>query len=50
MLPSREELVRASEAAWDRARSEPDAEAETWTRYVVEPREVEFFQGDGFYA
>ncbi|WWM26048.1 pyridoxal 5'-phosphate synthase [Streptomyces sp. B21-104] len=47
VLGSQEELVRASEAAWDRARAEPDAEAETWTRYVVKPREVEFFQGDG---
>ncbi|MDF6019505.1 pyridoxal 5'-phosphate synthase [Streptomyces sp. JH34] len=46
VLPSREELVRASEAAWERARAQPDAEAETWTRYAVEPWEVEFFQGD----
>ncbi|HWU09650.1 MAG TPA: pyridoxal 5'-phosphate synthase [Streptomyces sp.] len=47
VLPAYEDLVRASEAAWERAQAEPDAEAETWTRYVVEPREVEFFQGDG---
>ncbi|XUZ97578.1 pyridoxine/pyridoxamine 5'-phosphate oxidase [Streptomyces araujoniae] len=40
------ELNRAADAAWERARSEPDAEAPTWTRYVVEPAEVEFFQGD----
>ncbi|MFH8756481.1 pyridoxal 5'-phosphate synthase [Streptomyces atroolivaceus] len=46
VLPAHEELVRASEAAWERARAEPGAEAETWTRYVVEPQEVEFFQGD----
>nr|WSS63569.1 pyridoxal 5'-phosphate synthase [Streptomyces sp. NBC_01177] len=46
VLPAYEDLVRASEAAWERAREEPDAEAGTWTRYVVEPREVEFFQGD----
>ncbi|MEU1486706.1 pyridoxal 5'-phosphate synthase [Streptomyces sp. NPDC005752] len=46
VLPSLEDLVRASEAAWQRARAEPDAEAETWTRYAVEPQEVEFFQGD----
>lgn len=46
VLPAYENLVRASEAAWERAREEPDAEAGTWTRYVVEPREVEFFQGD----
>ncbi|MFD5101051.1 pyridoxine/pyridoxamine 5'-phosphate oxidase [Streptomyces albidochromogenes] len=46
VLPSREELVRASEAAWARAEAEPDAESATWTVYVLEPREVEFFQGD----
>ncbi|MEV6261315.1 pyridoxal 5'-phosphate synthase [Streptomyces sp. NPDC051784] len=46
VLPSREELVRASEAAWERASAEPDTEAETWTRYTVDPVEVEFFQGD----
>lgn len=40
------ELHRAADAAWDRAGAEPDAEAPTWTRYVVEPAEVEFFQGD----
>ncbi|WP_030579232.1 pyridoxine/pyridoxamine 5'-phosphate oxidase [Streptomyces anulatus] len=39
-------LHRAADAAWDRARAEPDTEAPTWTRYVVEPAEVEFFQGD----
>ncbi|MFG2428918.1 pyridoxal 5'-phosphate synthase [Streptomyces sp. NPDC048590] len=46
VLPSLEELVRASEAAWERASAEPDTEAETWTRYTVDPVEVEFFQGD----
>ncbi|GAA1543531.1 pyridoxal 5'-phosphate synthase [Streptomyces albidochromogenes] len=46
VLPSREELARASEAAWARAEAEPDAESATWTVYVLEPREVEFFQGD----
>lgn len=40
------ELHRAADAAWDRARAEPDTEAPTWTRYVVELTEVEFFQGD----
>lgn len=40
------ELHRTADAAWDRAVTEPDAEAPTWTRYVVEPAEVEFFQGD----
>ncbi|ROQ66934.1 pyridoxamine 5'-phosphate oxidase [Streptomyces sp. 840.1] len=46
VLGSSEELARASDAAWDRAREEPDAEVASWTRYVVEPYEVEFFQGD----
>ncbi|MBT2488236.1 pyridoxal 5'-phosphate synthase [Streptomyces sp. ISL-96] len=46
VLDSYEELVRASEAAWERAASEPDSESRSWTRYVVEPRQVEFFQGD----
>lgn len=46
VLGSREELVRASAAAWARAGAEPDAPAPTWTRYVLDPDEVEFFQGD----
>ncbi|MET7645951.1 pyridoxal 5'-phosphate synthase [Streptomyces sp. NPDC005426] len=46
VLGSTGELDRASDAAWQRAREEPDAEVASWTRYVVEPREVEFFQGD----
>jgi pyridoxamine 5'-phosphate oxidase len=46
VLPSVDALARASEAAWERARSEPDAPVPSWTRYVVEPREAEFFQGD----
>ncbi|MER6114369.1 pyridoxal 5'-phosphate synthase [Streptomyces sp. NPDC001743] len=46
VLGSTDALDRASEAAWRRAREEPDAEVASWTRYVVEPREVEFFQGD----
>ncbi|MFF9626231.1 pyridoxal 5'-phosphate synthase [Streptomyces griseosporeus] len=45
-LGSLEELRQASEAAWERARREPDAEAPTWTLYRVRPEEVEFFQGD----
>ncbi len=45
-LPSLAVLAEASDAAWDRARTEPDAHAPTWTRYRVEPYEVEFFQGD----
>ncbi|MEU3226854.1 pyridoxal 5'-phosphate synthase [Streptomyces sp. NPDC006976] len=46
ILDSTAALDRASDAAWERARAEPDAEVATWTRYVVEPREAEFFQGD----
>lgn len=46
VLGSAGELDRASDAAWQRAREEPDAEVASWTRYVVEPREAEFFQGD----
>ncbi|WAU85644.1 pyridoxal 5'-phosphate synthase [Streptomyces sp. Qhu-G9] len=46
VLDSHEELVRASAAAWDRAHREPDASAPSWTVYVLDPDEVEFFQGD----
>ncbi|MEU3915209.1 pyridoxal 5'-phosphate synthase [Streptomyces sp. NPDC029721] len=46
VLGSREELAEASAAAWERAGAEPDAPAPTWTRYVLEPLEAEFFQGD----
>ncbi|MEV7402136.1 pyridoxal 5'-phosphate synthase [Streptomyces sp. NPDC091267] len=46
VLGSCGELDRASDAAWQRAQEEPDAEVTSWTRYVVEPQEVEFFQGD----
>lgn len=46
VLGSREELVQVSAAAWERAGAEPDAPAPTWTRYVLDPDEVEFFQGD----
>ncbi|MFP1626433.1 pyridoxal 5'-phosphate synthase [Streptomyces sp. 5K101] len=46
VLSSRDELARASEAAWARAEAEPDAPVPTWTLYVLRPREVEFFQGD----
>ncbi|MFE0103376.1 pyridoxal 5'-phosphate synthase [Streptomyces sp. NPDC059009] len=41
------ELEAASGSAWERARAEPDADAPTWTLYVLAPEEVEFFQGDG---
>ncbi|TPQ19128.1 pyridoxine/pyridoxamine 5'-phosphate oxidase [Streptomyces sporangiiformans] len=46
VLPSYEELERASEAAWERAQREPDASVPSWTVYVLAPDEVEFFQGD----
>ncbi|MDX2691900.1 pyridoxine/pyridoxamine 5'-phosphate oxidase [Streptomyces scabiei] len=54
VLPAYEELERASQAAWERASQaaweraerEPDVAVPSWTAYVVEPDEVEFFQGD----
>lgn len=46
VLGSAEELARASEAAWERAQAEPEAHSPTWTLYVLQPSEVEFFQGD----
>ncbi|MFD5497212.1 pyridoxal 5'-phosphate synthase [Streptomyces sp. NPDC001812] len=46
VLGSPEELARASEAAWERARREQDAPAPSWTLYRLRPDEVEFFQGD----
>ncbi|GAU67465.1 putative pyridoxamine 5'-phosphate oxidase [Streptomyces sp. NBRC 110611] len=46
VLSSVEELARASAAAWERARREPDAPVPSWTLYVLRPEEVEFFQGD----
>ncbi|AJE41173.1 pyridoxine/pyridoxamine 5'-phosphate oxidase [Streptomyces nodosus] len=46
VLGSVEELVRASEEAWERARREPDAPVPSWTLYRLQPQEAEFFQGD----
>lgn len=46
VLGSPGELARASEAAWERARREPDAPVPSWTLYRLRPDEVEFFQGD----
>ncbi|MFE3496295.1 pyridoxal 5'-phosphate synthase [Streptomyces sp. NPDC059175] len=46
VLSSYAELESASDAAWERATTEPEATAETWTAYLLEPDEVEFFQGD----
>ncbi|MFJ6657712.1 pyridoxal 5'-phosphate synthase [Streptomyces sp. NPDC091377] len=45
-LESLEELTRASDTAWTRARADPSAPAPTWTLYRVRPEDVEFFQGD----
>jgi pyridoxamine 5'-phosphate oxidase len=46
VLGSVEELARASQAAWERARHEPDVPVPTWTLYRLRPKEAEFFQGD----
>ncbi|RPE43011.1 pyridoxamine 5'-phosphate oxidase [Streptomyces sp. Ag109_O5-1] len=46
VLSSLEELREASEAAWERARTDPAAPSPTWTLYRLHPQEVEFFQGD----
>ncbi|MGK5697868.1 pyridoxine/pyridoxamine 5'-phosphate oxidase [Streptomyces sp. URMC 128] len=46
ILGSVEEMARASQAAWERARSEPEAPVPSWTLYRLRPDEVEFFQGD----
>ncbi|MFI6371104.1 pyridoxal 5'-phosphate synthase [Streptomyces sp. NPDC050546] len=46
LLDSVEDLARASEAAWERARGEPEAPVPSWTLYRLRPEEVEFFQGD----
>ncbi|MET8678823.1 pyridoxal 5'-phosphate synthase [Streptomyces sp. NPDC004647] len=45
-LSSYEELVEASAAAWERAQREPDAPVPSWTLYILQADEVEFFQGD----
>lgn len=45
-LSGTEELDGASDAAWERARREPEADAPSWTLYLLDPHEVEFFQGD----
>ncbi|WP_432025338.1 pyridoxine/pyridoxamine 5'-phosphate oxidase [Streptomyces sp. 1222.5] len=45
-LDSLEELGRASEAAWEKARENPSEPSPTWTLYRLRPETVEFFQGD----
>ncbi|GAA1186178.1 pyridoxine/pyridoxamine 5'-phosphate oxidase [Streptomyces rhizosphaericus] len=44
VLGSYEELLRAFETAYERAEREPDATAPTWTLYILEADEVEFYQ------
>ncbi|MEW2076393.1 pyridoxal 5'-phosphate synthase [Streptomyces sp. NPDC017966] len=46
VLGSAQELARASEAAWERARRAPDTPAPSWTLYRLRADEVEFFQGE----
>lgn len=46
VLDTYEELARSSAAAWERAQAEPDADSPTWTLYILDPVEAEFFQGD----
>ncbi|PZG87418.1 oxidase [Streptomyces sp. NTH33] len=46
VLADLDELARASESAWERARREPDAEVPSWTLYRLRPTVVEFFQGE----
>ncbi|MBT3154747.1 pyridoxamine 5'-phosphate oxidase [Streptomyces sp. CHD11] len=46
VLGSAEELARASEEAWQRARREPRTPVPSWTLYRLRPDEVEFFQGE----
>lgn len=46
ILDSYAELEHVSADAWERAAAEPDADAPSWTLYVLVPEEVEFFQGD----
>ncbi|MFJ2113298.1 pyridoxal 5'-phosphate synthase [Streptomyces sp. NPDC087850] len=46
VLDSAERLAAASRDAWEQARRDPEAEAVSWTAYVLVPDEVEFFQGD----
>lgn len=45
-LSSLDELRRASQAAWERARENPAEPSPTWTLYWLRPETVEFFQGD----
>ncbi|MFI6687852.1 pyridoxal 5'-phosphate synthase [Streptomyces sp. NPDC050485] len=46
VLPEYGELEQASEAAWARAAADPATAIPSWTRYVLAPESVEFFQGE----
>ncbi|WP_328538208.1 pyridoxine/pyridoxamine 5'-phosphate oxidase [Streptomyces sp. NBC_00344] len=46
VLSSQAELEQTSDEAWERAQADPKTPAPTWTLYVLDPVEVEFFQGD----
>ncbi|GGP36351.1 oxidase [Streptomyces melanogenes] len=46
VLGSLDELAAASETAWAQAAASPDTPVPSWTLYVLDPVEVEFFQGD----
>ncbi|WP_442810058.1 pyridoxine/pyridoxamine 5'-phosphate oxidase [Streptomyces sp. NBC_01197] len=46
VLGSLGELEEASAAAWECAQADPEAPVPSWTSYVLDPAEVEFFQGD----
>ncbi|MFJ8313043.1 MULTISPECIES: pyridoxal 5'-phosphate synthase [unclassified Streptomyces] len=46
VLPEYGELERASESAWARAAADPATPVPSWTRYVLAPESVEFFQGE----
>ncbi|WP_338118233.1 pyridoxal 5'-phosphate synthase [Streptomyces coryli] len=46
VLDSYGTLQRAADAAWERARREPDATVPGHTLYLLAPERVEFFQGD----
>ncbi|HEX4226125.1 MAG TPA: pyridoxal 5'-phosphate synthase [Pseudonocardiaceae bacterium] len=45
-LADRAELRIALDEAKARVQADPDLGAPAWTRYVVQPNEVQFFQGD----
>lgn len=46
VLTSTDELAQKSQAAWERAERDPEAPVPSWAGYILDPDEVEFFQGD----